>query len=55
MKSVSKSAPAGTEERCHCGQLLARLTVDGIELKCRRCKRVHMLQWRKDCRLSSAQ
>ena len=28
------------ELRCHCGSLMARVTVRGIELKCRRCKRV---------------
>jgi phage FluMu protein Com len=26
--------------RCGCGSLLARLRPDGVELKCRRCKRV---------------
>lgn len=25
--------------RCFCGSLLARLVPDGVELKCRRCKR----------------
>jgi hypothetical protein len=25
--------------RCSCGSLLARLVADGVELKCRRCKR----------------
>jgi hypothetical protein len=25
--------------RCCCGSLLARLLPDGVELKCRRCKR----------------
>jgi hypothetical protein len=25
--------------RCSCGSLLARLVPDGVELKCRRCKR----------------
>lgn len=25
--------------RCCCGNLLARLIPDGVELKCRRCKR----------------
>jgi phage FluMu protein Com len=29
--------------RCGCGSLLARLRPDGVELKCRRCKRVVML------------
>jgi phage FluMu protein Com len=28
------------ELRCACGSLMARLTAVGIELKCRRCKRV---------------
>jgi len=27
------------EVRCDCGSLLARWTADGVELKCRRCKR----------------
>ena len=26
--------------RCNCGSLMARVSADGIELKCRRCKRV---------------
>ncbi len=26
--------------RCACGSLIARLTPEGVELKCRRCKRV---------------
>jgi phage FluMu protein Com len=26
--------------RCHCGSLMARVTARGIELKCRRCKRL---------------
>jgi phage FluMu protein Com len=25
--------------RCLCGSLLARLVADGVELKCRKCKR----------------
>jgi hypothetical protein len=25
--------------RCHCGSLLARVVPDGVEVKCRRCKR----------------
>jgi len=29
-----------TDVRCHCGSLMARVTPQGIELKCRRCKRV---------------
>src|SRR5215471_6420478 len=29
----------GTSLRCGCGSLLARLVSQGVELKCRRCKR----------------
>lgn len=29
-----------TDIRCACGNLLARWRVDGIELKCRRCRRL---------------
>jgi len=33
-------AEADTESlRCDCGSLLARLVEDGVEIKCRRCKR----------------
>jgi hypothetical protein len=31
------------ECRCTCGSLLARLVDDGVELKCRRCKRAVLL------------
>ena len=30
----------GKKVPCECGALLAMLTPDGIEIKCRRCKRV---------------
>jgi len=33
------------EERCACGNLLAKLTPSGIEIRCRRCKRLHMVPW----------
>ncbi len=26
--------------RCECGNLVARLTSEGVEIKCRRCKRL---------------
>jgi hypothetical protein len=35
-ETVTKDAAA---LRCHCGSLLARLVPDGVEIKCRRCKR----------------
>lgn len=28
------------ETRCECGQLIAKVCGDGIELKCKRCKRI---------------
>lgn len=28
------------ELRCECGSLVARLVEDGLEIKCRRCKRI---------------
>ncbi|OGW76477.1 MAG: hypothetical protein A3J72_10125 [Nitrospirae bacterium RIFCSPHIGHO2_02_FULL_40_19] len=31
------------EIRCECGSLLARLTKDKLEVKCRRCKRVWII------------
>jgi phage FluMu protein Com len=31
------------ELRCACGNLLARLTEEGVELKCRRCKRIVLI------------
>jgi len=33
----------GDELRCQCGSLLARVTSKGIELKCRRCKRILLI------------
>jgi len=33
-------ARAEHDLRCECGSLMARVTKAGIELKCRRCKRV---------------
>jgi phage FluMu protein Com len=31
------------EHRCLCGSLLARITDQGIELKCRKCKRLQTI------------
>lgn len=40
----SRKKEAGQDEvRCECGHLLAKLTVEGVEVKCRKCKRVHLL------------
>jgi hypothetical protein len=35
--------PSERELRCACGSLMARVTAAGVELKCRRCKRVVLL------------
>jgi hypothetical protein len=31
------------EARCECGQLIAKLRENGLELKCKRCKRIILL------------
>jgi hypothetical protein len=33
----------GTETRCECGQLIAKMRQAGIELKCKRCKRIVLI------------
>ena len=43
--SAAAAAPAHQDCRCTCGSLLARLVPDGVELKCRRCKRTVLLGW----------
>lgn len=41
----ARGAGSGRESRCACGSLLARLTAEGVELKCRRCKRIVVVRW----------
>jgi phage FluMu protein Com len=36
---ASRSADCG-ETRCECGQLIAKVRGQGLELKCKRCKRI---------------
>ena len=36
------------EARCVCGSLLARVTPSGVEVKCRRCKRVILIPFAPD-------
>ncbi len=31
------------DERCECGNLVAKLTETTVEIKCRRCKRIHII------------
>lgn len=33
------------ESRCPCGQLVAKLRPEGIELKCKRCKRLVVIPY----------
>jgi len=35
--------PHDWEERCDCGKLLLKKTKKGFELKCSRCKRIHLI------------
>jgi len=48
------SAASGDELRCECGSLIARWTTQGLELKCRRCKRRIYLQVKSEKRSSGA-
>ena len=38
-------AEPASDCRCPCGSLLARLVPQGVELKCRRCKRTVLIGW----------
>jgi tRNA(Ile2) C34 agmatinyltransferase TiaS len=44
---TTKAPPAALarsdETRCECGQLIAKVRGQGIELKCKRCKRIVMI------------
>lgn len=35
--------PVGDQCRCSCGSLVARMITDGLELKCRKCKRLILI------------
>jgi hypothetical protein len=39
----AEAQPHGDDCRCLCGNLLARVVGDRVELKCRRCKRTHSI------------
>jgi phage FluMu protein Com len=46
MPSMPSKASTGSSDpavRCECGSLLARLTARGVEVKCRRCKRIILI------------
>lgn len=46
---IIRAADVSTSEevRCHCGQLMARLVDEGIELKCKRCRRLMVIPFSK--------
>jgi hypothetical protein len=38
-REIAATTKPDNSLRCDCGSLLARVVADGVELKCRRCKR----------------
>ena len=40
-----ESQPSCHEARCTCGQLVAKMTDHGVEVKCKRCKRMVLLPY----------
>ena len=54
---LAQAKPKATsvlEERCLCGNLLAKVSLDGVEILCRRCKRIHLIPWPGERREGSA-
>ena len=45
MNSTKPVATERTDARCECGQLIAKLRNDGVELKCKRCKRIVVIPY----------
>lgn len=47
--SAGDAAPVETRDdgdcRCRCGSLVARVVAEGVEIKCRRCKRNLLVPW----------
>jgi phage FluMu protein Com len=41
------------DERCLCGNLVAKVSLDGVEILCRRCKRIHFIPWPQERREGS--
>jgi phage FluMu protein Com len=42
------------DERCLCGSLVAKVSLNGVEILCRRCKRIHLIPWPVERREGSA-
>ena len=47
MQPMTAPAATAADERCACGNLVAKVTPRGVEILCRRCKRVHRIPWEK--------
>ncbi len=46
IETASPCAESGAENcRCQCGSLVARIVADGVEIRCRRCKRDMLVPW----------
>jgi tRNA(Ile2) C34 agmatinyltransferase TiaS len=43
VKDSTSDRSESTETRCECGQLIAKVVGQGLELKCKRCKRIVMI------------
>ena len=41
--STSQASAHVSETRCECGQLIAKVRGQGLELKCKRCKRIVLI------------
>jgi phage FluMu protein Com len=41
------------DERCLCGSLVAKLSPKGVEILCRRCKRIHVIPWSEERELAT--
>lgn len=44
---MTKDNQGEVEFRCKCGNLIFKITNNGIELKCKRCKRIKLIPFSK--------
>ena len=54
MVETRSKAASLLDERCLCGNLVAKVSLDGVEILCRRCKRIHLIPWPAERRESRA-
>jgi phage FluMu protein Com len=54
LAQTKSKATSLVEERCLCGNLIAKVSLDGVEILCRRCKRIHLIPWPQERREGSA-